>query len=165
VAGYENYLDVKYWKNGIPIVLTHTPDYGSSRSIFISNNDVYVAGNAAKFKAQPKATYWKNSHPVTVSQSSDWSTLNGIFVSCNDVYVAGYENGPTYWKNGHSVHLSHNGTLFGICVSGSDLFLAGYEPTGLNNYFYVAKYWKNGHPVNLTNGLNDAIAYSIFVTN
>jgi hypothetical protein len=47
-----------------------------------------------------------------------------------------------------------------VYVSGTDVYVAGDEYSGTKS---VAKFWKNGVATSLTNGSNDAFAYSIFV--
>src|SRR4029077_18006114 len=42
------------------------------------------------------------------------------------------------------------------------VFVAGYESNGTVN---VAKYWIDGHEIRLSDGTNDAMANSIFVSN
>ena len=43
----------------------------------------------------------------------------------------------------------------------TDVFAVGYESDGVNN---IGKYWKNGEPTSLTDGANNAIVTSVFVT-
>ncbi|HEY5825349.1 MAG TPA: hypothetical protein VIT44_13335, partial [Cyclobacteriaceae bacterium] len=128
----------KYWKNG---VANNLPDGTGASSIFIYENDIYIAGGNGL-----TAKYWKNGVGTNLSEGSAF----GIFVSDNDVYVAGinnFSNGITdvvYWKNGVMTHLPAkiHTTPTGIYVSGSDVYVSGYcypTPTSGN-----AMYWKNG---------------------
>ena len=181
VAGYEvtdSNLDVaKYWKNGTPVVLGGGT-YGSwATSIFVSGNDVYVAGREGSAN-RDIAKYWKNgvAVPLTDGTTGD-GYASSIFVEGNDVYVAGTESLasgiPVYWKNGVAVPLTDgtNGAFaWSIFVAGGDVYVAGYEykttQTGPNQYVTnpVAKYWKNGVPTELNDGLTLGIAYSIFLS-
>lgn len=46
-AGYEyngTHNVAKYWKNGIPVDLTHGSNNAELTSIYISGNDIYAAG-------------------------------------------------------------------------------------------------------------------------
>ena len=101
IAGSDN--GAVYWKNNNEIRL---PGNNAS-SIFVSGNDVYVAG-----AHDSKAVYWKNGTEVALVSTKvygDYGSIaaNSIFVQGNDVYVAGYD-GPNavYWKNGEEIYLS-----------------------------------------------------------
>jgi hypothetical protein len=137
----------KYWKNGVPVILSDSTKINSASSIAISGSDVYVAGFESVWSLNT-AKYWKNSQPVVLSTRQ--SETNSIAVSGNDVYVAGWEDfKPTYWKNGIPVKLSdETGNANSIAVSGSgDVYVAGKENTATGT---VVKYWKNGNPVTLS---------------
>jgi hypothetical protein len=85
-----------------------------------------------------------------------------------DVYVAGngsvqYAGSQTwttiakYWKNGEEFIIGEAGSYArAIAVSGNDVYVAGHEGG-------TAVYWKNGVKVNLTDGKDQADAYSISV--
>ena len=163
VAGFEirNRNIPEYWKNGNLVILSDKTLPGSTTGIYVSGNDVYVAGD------EQMAEYWKNGSRLVLNtslHSSAWS----IFVSVNDVYLAGSVfNGTNYiaeyWKNGSPVILSQNANnaeATSIFVSGTDFYVAGNENDGNQN---IAKYWKNGSPVNLTDGTKEAHATSVFV--
>jgi hypothetical protein len=167
----------KYWKNGQPVVLGAGTYSSSATSIAVSGSDVYAVGVEGNGTTDI-AKYWKNGVPVELTDGTKTGRVHSIFVSGGDVYVAGEEHTigygvAEYWKNGVPVILTDNtnpAEAWSIFVSGSDVYVAGYEykttqidPThSVTNP--VAKYWKNGVPVELTNGLNAAIAYSIFVS-
>src|SRR5688572_14753754 len=57
------------WKNNTSTSLTTK---GTANSVYVSNNDVYVAGSE-----NGKATYWKNGTPVYLADGEAYS----IFVS------------------------------------------------------------------------------------
>ncbi|MBN8833427.1 MAG: hypothetical protein J0H76_03495 [Sphingobacteriales bacterium] len=146
MAGYENNgsRDVaKYWKNGVGTVLTNGINYSRVNSIFVSDNDVYVAGY--EFNGTNEiAKYWKNGTPTSLA--SNTSRANSIFVSGNDVYVAGYENASAkYWKNGNGTSFTatspYSAEAKSIYIYGSDVYVAVTE---YNMSLEKAKYYKNG---------------------
>ena len=150
----------KYWKNGVPVILSDSTKINSASSIAISGSDVYVAGFEFVWPLT-NAKYWKNGQPVVLSTRQ--SVTYSIAVSGNDVYVAGEEDSkPTYWKNGIPVKLSdETGDAKSIAVSGSgNVYVAGvgYTATGT-----VVKCWKNGNPVTLSSKIQ-SYATSIAVS-
>src|SRR5215210_1779904 len=132
VAGYQNQGNgyfAEYWKNTNGVILDDASKFGVGSSIFVSEGDVYVAGEEHHI-----ATYWKNGVPV-FPDSTTPSAATSIVVSGADVYVAGTEFpggsfGAVYWKNGNVVSLT-DGSEFAIAssiaVSGSDVYVAGVE--------------------------------------
>jgi len=115
------YYTLKLWKNGI------ATDLGSgasceATSVFVSGNDVYVAGYMSK------ACYWKNGQRTDVI-SSFYSRPSAIYVLDGDVYMAGYSLSSSiavYWKNGQEVVLSNKtgSAAYGI-------FVTPGSPTGI----------------------------------
>jgi len=145
------------WKNGIAQVLGE----GKANSVFVSGNDVYVAG----YEEFPlfNAILWKNGVPHVLGKGR----ANSVFVSGNDVYVAGIqERDATLWKNGVALSLELWGNS--VYVSGNDVYVAGIQER-------VATLWKNGEAKKLTGGEiqktsnSDGVyhyttAHSVFVT-
>lgn len=175
VAGFESTnsspKSAMYWKNGTPVTLGS--DFSWANAIFVSGNDVYVAGYD-----NGGATYWKNGVGVRLPGQTDGREAHSVFVNGNDVYVAGYvagnqANTAVYWKNGVPVALTdgtNQAQAISVLVSGSDVYVTGWEekttqvdPTHIVTYA-VAKYWKNGTPVSLTDGLKPAYTSSIFLS-
>jgi hypothetical protein len=171
--GTNSVTKYKYWKNGAEVTLP-TTRRSYLRSIYVSGDDVYVAGYQVADNGNGIVTYWKNGSPVYVTDGSYDAIAFAITVSGNDVYIAGtegkFENDgyyifPTYWKNGKPVHLtsgSQDGGAFDITVLDNDVYVAGAESNGFG---YFATYWKNGNPVILSDPFDAVVANSIAVAN
>lgn len=154
-----------YWKNDNIIKLEFPPSYANS--IFIQENDVYVAGMAL-INDNYVAVYWKNGTIQPLSQKT-LSTANGIIVNGNDVYVAGSESGNAcLWKNNQKIVLdqSSESVANAVFVFGDDIYVAG---STTNQWLHrQAVYWKNGNlniliPGNLDTQVIDVNARSIAV--
>ena len=136
------------WKNNVPNTLETKSSV--AKSIFISGNDIYVAGLIWKSTACCSirmATLWKNNIPISLGMGD--SEGLSVFVKDKDVFVGGYDdpnpNGvgghiqaATYWKNGSLVKLDslNVSNVNAIAFDGKELYVAGN--TGL---------WKNNVPV------------------
>jgi hypothetical protein len=101
-VGYERLFGRKftarYWKNGEPVDLTTRGRDSSAQSVFVSGDDVYIAGYEGL-----AARYWKNGEPVRVAFLS---FAESIFVDGSDVYIAGFAGKRArYWKNEEPVKL------------------------------------------------------------
>jgi hypothetical protein len=84
-----------YWKNGERINLTDGTVNAIAKSIFVTGDDVYVAG-----MIDNQAVYWKDGEPVVLTTGEVQSMANAIFVKGNNVHVGGHEQSyPAYWKN------------------------------------------------------------------
>jgi hypothetical protein len=98
----------RYWKNEIlnslPSISTY---YSNAKSIFVSNNNIYVAGyDVTTQQGLKKAVYWKNSKEVFLPVNGIESSANAIFVNAEDTYIIGYESKGAFedyivkfWKN------------------------------------------------------------------
>ncbi|HEY5745592.1 MAG TPA: hypothetical protein VIU12_05930 [Chryseolinea sp.] len=151
VAGQENHgagigTIAKVWKNGAVTALTTSS--GAAHSVFVSGNDVYVAG-WEEVATGWIAKVWKNGVATNLSPADQRAYAHAVFVSGNDVYVAGqHYNGTTFvlevWKNGISEIIDPNtpaSDVSAMFVSDGDVYLVGNE---VRNGQYNAKVWKNG---------------------
>jgi hypothetical protein len=166
VAGVEG--TAKVWKNGVVTNLSNAVDSSAAFSVFVSGNDVYVAGYERKF-----AKLWKNGVGTNLTNGTGDAEANSVFVVGNDVYVVGSERTivnnnigqfAKLWKNGIETNLTTSGfesNAKSVYVVGSDVYVAGYQ-SNINGQL-TAKYWKNGIEFNLTNGIYLATATGIFV--
>ncbi len=158
------------WKNGIADTLNAN---AWTQSVFVSNDDIYVAGWMWGSNNRAIATYWKNGKPIFLSDSSKNTYAQSIVVSGKDVYVVGYEmqsnlGSPSIakcWKNGAVTSFSTTGSgsvAVAAFVAGSNIYVAGWQ--WFPNKQAVATYWKNGSPTSLTDGSSPSMATSIFVS-
>ncbi len=164
-----NTFNALMWKNNAsyPIILNPNST-SSSNALFVSENDIYLAGSEKSGTSLDIAKYWKNGNPVSLSNGINSAIARSIFVTGGDVYVAGSEtigaiSIAKYWKNGNPVSLSDgtkNTVATSIQVLGDDVYIAGHETIGTKR---LAVFWKNGIKTMLTNGVNDAQATSIFI--
>lgn len=194
VAGFENNAqenpEATLWKNGVlqnlggtdgSIVRSSDEDLtlyrSEASSVFVSGDDVYVAGyeifqkevketeNSVHYEYIMLARLWKNGTIQNLSHGTLDDVATSVFVSGNDVYVLGYEilENPNkfalkFWKNGKAEIFAEVGkqtqVVNSIFVSEGDVYIAGR----IENQ---AKLWKNGVEFNLIGGTN---AYSVFVS-
>ena len=137
----------QYWKNGQLLFREIEPS--NALSIFIFQNDVYMAGYAyTNDSPWTFACYWKNGQRFDLTDGSKPAGAKSIFVSKNHVYVAGVLDGQAvYWKDGEIVYLTSSGSYSmanSIFVKGTDVHVGGRE------HGYPA-YWKNDAKQNIAN--------------
>ena len=164
----------KLWINGNEQILTKGT-YGEAKSVFVSDNNVYIIGSENDGNWILKDNQWGiNNYPRLwingVSQnftSVNDVELKSIYVSDDDVYIVGIEyvdknRIAKLWKNGTPQALTTNGNYGGeansVFVSDGVVYVVGWESEYVKNetdgYYNnrVAKLWKNGIAQNLTNG-------------
>jgi hypothetical protein len=162
------------WKNGIEQTLGNGSNFYNPSSIFVSGNDVFVAGwgSATNVSGNGVAVLWKNGLIQNLTDGSNNAYALSVFVSGSDVYVAGTEEHSVthntvakIWKNGVVQNLTDGSTSAGassVFVSEGNIYVAGYEVNSLGHF--VATIWKNGVPQKLTDSTNEGIAKSVFVS-
>jgi sulfur transfer complex TusBCD TusB component (DsrH family) len=172
VAGWEwkeNYTYLaKLWKNGEETALADNHSF--AYSIYVSGNDVYVAGYDASGDVH-KAKLWKNGVATVLNSGFGYSEASSVFVSGNDVYVAGEEedangnNLARLWKNGVATSLGDGSRPAGamsVYVLDSNVYVLGVEINA--NDRIVGKIWKNGKEITtISDEANDVYAMSIFI--
>jgi len=156
-VGCENVCSkkIRYWKNGKEIVWDcgHSPV--NIESMYISGNDVYIAGSF-ECDGYHKAAYWKNGNKAVLGKNNANSVINAIYVSGNEVYVAGMQDDAhtddraAYWKNGERIDLKEGINTSSIFILDGITYVAGnkedeYGPT------CHARYWVNGEKILLDN--------------
>jgi hypothetical protein len=101
----------KLWINGVAENLIDNKTASYANSIYISGDDVYIAG----FVFGSGAIIWKNG---VMQKLSDNASANSVYISDDNVYVAGYnKNGAALWINGILQELAGNSPRANaICV-------------------------------------------------
>lgn len=145
VGAGENALGVsvaKLWKNGIEQNLSNGDNNAEANSIYISDNDVYIAGRISNI-----ATLWKNGVVQNLTDGNDWAEANSVYINENDIYVVGKDrNGQiefmaTLWKNGVAEYLTDGngyggGAAYSVSVSNNNVYIIGLDNSG-------SLLWKN----------------------
>ena len=198
VAGYENNAQgnsaARLWKNGVVQNLAGsvfrssntdgTLEYAEARSVFISGNDVYVAGyeqfqkeiqvteNVVNYETIRRARLWKNGVLQHLTNGISFDEATSVFVSDNNVYVLGrevLENPRRFafklWKNGEAEIFAEGNNEWqanSLFVSDGDVYIAGRER---NTDGFHAILWKNGVGKFLDSGTaNSSRANSVFAS-
>ena len=167
----------KLWKNGKMQTLSN--NWSMAYSVYVTDNDVYVAGIAG---GGIGAAVWKNGKVQDLTPGAIYYTeASSVYVSNGDVYVVGSEwnfSKQAYiaklWINGEAYDLScGNTSMFAksVYVSDGDVYVAGLElphekteGIAIVSGIAIAKLWINGREQNLTNGTINANALSVCVS-
>lgn len=157
-----------YWKDGIPTPFTNSGTFNLSEanSIFVENNDVYIAGFEKNLITNIlEGKIWKNGVGSAITNGSSNSNAIDFSIVNNDTFVLGTEinlvNNKTegkIWKNGVSTTLSSltnpaeglfkNALPQSLFIHNNDVYVGGYE-TFLPNSDLRGLVWKNGTPTRL----------------
>jgi hypothetical protein len=161
VVGYARgvYTDGALWING---TAKSIPSVSNLTSVFVSGNDIYIAGILSS-----KATLFKTTTSVVnyqQIQNSQSSSANSVYVSGTDIYMAGNEgSNPTLWKGtttgtsltSQTLSGSGGGTANSVFAVGADVYVAGYTKDN------GATLWINGEARYLDDA--NSSAYAVFV--
>ncbi len=167
VAGYENSgagQKAVLWIDGVATQLSELES--NAASVFVSGDDVYVAGMVFNENYMRIATLWKNG--VAQPLSDKTTITNSVFVSDDDVYIAGIEyagrNVPyaRFWENGTMSNINEGSysNARSVFVSDGDVYVAGDESTA--NGDSAATLWVNGEMQTLSTAYS--FAYSVCVS-
>jgi len=160
-----------HWKDGIGSELA-TKDFSEARSVYVSGNDVYVAGWS--FENTFRATYWKNGVAHLLTDENTRSEGYSIFVKDTCVYVSGIiidnADNAVYWKNNQLFELQHKSDKYqtscgnSVYVKDSNVYVVG-SSTYFNQYSVgLPVYWLNGIIHQLPGETTFGSANSVFVT-
>ncbi|MCL1893940.1 MAG: hypothetical protein FWG02_06885 [Holophagaceae bacterium] len=171
LSGSQNGVAV-LWKNGEQHRLSDGRFDSAANSVFVSNDDVYVAGYEKSIEYKIPASFsifwknaiiWKNGVKQSLGDGKHASEANSVFIWGDDVYVAGYEEisidttlsrpGQPYfepiatiWKNGNVLYrLTNSANAPSKAMS---VFVDGkdiYSAGSVPQYFggSIATVWKN----------------------
>jgi len=129
-----------HWKNGAALALGDGGTYSYARDMFVSGDDVYIAGSWEGFYP----TLWVNGERRILGGSTSFGAAYAVFVSGADVYVGGNDTyGGAIWKNGVRRGVGAGGRyacVQSIFVSGEDVYAAVFDWVGHDR----AWLYKNG---------------------
>jgi hypothetical protein len=185
-----------FWKNGVKTDLSlpkFTIGGGLGYSIYVSGDDVYIAGWIKVYTGKPDLGYvsrpcfWKNGARTDLdlprkTEDGGNGLASSIFISNGDVYIAGSYSEtwnrvssssiPCIWKNGIRTDLAtidDPAQANSIFVSGNDVYVAGDEYLEEPEHTFFPCYWKNGVRTDLPSAKDaetiwESSAKSIFVS-
>ena len=140
-----------------------------------NTEEVYAVGRQENTSETSFAKIWTNDIATDLTSGGSIADAQDVFVYGDAVYVAGSEyeyEGNHYvakiWKNGIATNLSSvlattDATAYAVKVNADGVFACGYEKN--NTGIWVAKYWDKGVSVPLTNGIENAYAKDMAVSN
>ncbi|MDR0499043.1 MAG: Ig-like domain-containing protein [Holophagales bacterium] len=182
VTGTGNTVTINGIKAGTAKITVATEDGGKQASCTVTVLSKLISGDVVVFSKDPM-TLWINGE-IANGITGRRDIINCMFVANKNLYLAGYETiidekgrkeVATIWKNGVPQYLSHGNSdttssrIASIFVTDDDVvYAAGHEyATGTDFYKPrdpIAMIWKNGVPQRLTEGNNDTVISSIFVS-
>lgn len=162
-----NIIRNSYWKNNIIVDSDLEIKSTTAQGFLYSNNNMYIVGRSS---VPDRAFMLKNKTETIFSEVGAGAT--GVALMGEDVYICGYytfsgTHTVALWKNSTLTPLMSNSEITSesignaIAVSGGNVFVGGYIKN--TQGIQVACYWKNNQRTDLSDGLKDAIVYSIFV--
>ena len=166
VAGYvlnkQGISVATLWKNGKAQSLTDGTLSAYAYSVFVSDGDVYVAGDDGV-----AATVWKNGVAQRLSDGTRTARAHSVFVSGNDVYAVGWHDWGQYgwatlWKNGVTQRLSDRIIDGNDGVSANSVFVSGNDVYVVGDDGFIATLWKNGVARTFEN--SETYSSSIFIS-
>ena len=157
------------WKNNISADFSDGTYNAYPTGMYVSGNDVYVAGSEAKARGGifEVATIWKNGTAIYLSDTNNTSHAyaNAVFVSGTDVYAAGFlESRATVWKNSVTKKLTADSLISfanTVYVSGNDVYVGGSMSKAFLNSQQTAVIWKNGIATSLSDTIS--VVHSVYV--
>ena len=153
----------KLWINGNDVARISF-EHAIFNSVFVSGDEIYVAGKQKSNEDGYFAMLWTNNGAQRLTGDNGYANATSVYVSGNDVYVAGSEEGVAMlWKNGAGQKLTAGneyGAATSVYVFENDVYVTGYE---IADWGPIAKLWKNGVSQNLTKGKKYGEATSVFV--
>jgi hypothetical protein len=150
------------WKNNISADFSDGVYNAYPTGMYVSDNDVYVAGSEAKGRGGlfEVATIWKNGTAIYLSD-----TNNTSHAYANAVFVSGFlQNRATVWKNGVTTKLTADSLISfanTVYVSGNDVYVGGSMSKAFLNAQQTAVLWKNGIAIRLSDTIS--VVHSVYV--
>ncbi len=169
IAGsyYDPYYDTSYacqWINGNQNQLSD--DLGDAFSIYVDNNDIYIAGYelSERYGDKTVACYWKNGaiNYLMPSNLKKDSYAHYITIANGDIFITGQygrDNIACYWKNGVKMDLLKHACPYDLINIDNTLYIVGYYNNGTED---IACYWIDGIKIDLETV--NSYAYSIAIT-
>jgi len=150
VAGVHNGKAV-VWKDARMTLLPSSNDYARANSVYVVNDDMYVAGTDGGYKNE-NAVFWKNGVKTTLGTKRSFA--NAIAVVHNTIYVVGQENyKATLWVNGIATILptTNSSDALAIFIKENKVYIVG-------NSDNKPCLWNNGTVSYLSDNIGNARA-------
>lgn len=105
------------WKNGVPTNITDGTKTGVVNALFVSGNDVYIAGGEYdQTTFNSVTTLWKNGTPIFTRNGDDFNFIS-LAVLNNNWYLIGDGLEVSLWKNGVlGAPVINDASVVSLCV-------------------------------------------------